>query len=70
MRDKNQALGLLQVPQLKLRSTYPILKAQIGMSPARSQDMLDCSLTTAGETEVDYRAISGSPEAQTLVTPA
>lgn len=70
MRDKNQAPGLLQVPQLRLRSTYPIRKAQIDMSAARSQDILDCFLTTVGGIRVEYGAISGSPEAQTLVTPA
>lgn len=63
MRDKNHAPGRLQVPQLTLRSAYPVLKEQIDMPPVRSQDLLDCSLTTASGIGVKYSTISGSPEA-------
>lgn len=57
--------GLFQVSQPRLRSADLALDTCMSVSPARSLDEMDCSVTKAGRAGAKYEAISEPTEAQT-----
>lgn len=60
-RDWNEAPGLFQFQQPRLRFVALVPQARMSVSPARSLAGLRCSLTVAGRAGVKSRALSVSP---------
>lgn len=68
-RDWNEAPGLFQFQQPRLRFVALVPQARMSVSPARSLAGLGCSLTVAGRAGAKSRALSVSPKVQICLPP-